>query len=160
MNKLVLRLVVVLFLILIVSISILVIEIKTDYGCFHILSPTSPHIAELINLRLPKNISNLRWRCESGVIEGDEIYLKFTMTSNDLKLFTTDNMNYVAWDFIQPKFFFKFINDYTKNEDDLINYRTFQDNSASGWTNLLIDMDNPDIYTVYADYRDLEQLSH
>ena len=156
MSKQLRRLVILLVLSLVISVTILAVEAKTDFGCFHSLRSSSSQIAKRVNINLPQSASNLQWRCLSGIIEGDDIYLKFTIATTDFKSFIAINSNYYSWDFIDPSFFFRERDEYSTEEHRLADYRTFQGNSTCGWINLLVDMDDPYIYTVYADYHDWE----
>ncbi len=149
--------IVVLSFVLMLPIFAIVIEAKTDYGCFDRFYPSPSEVAARLSIKIPPNISDFKWHCSSGVfIEGDEISIRFVIPSGEFKQFFTDNSGYYSWNFGHPDFFFDLFDDHTKNENNLKVYKTFQNNSACGYTNLLVDMDSPETYTLYANYHDWE----
>ncbi|MEP7291894.1 MAG: hypothetical protein ABI835_08920, partial [Chloroflexota bacterium] len=132
----------------------------TDLGCFGTLFPTYPQIAQRTNVKFPLSMTNLTWDC-INTLDQDGVRLRFTIDASDEDEFIASTAGYNDWspyrpsDGLEDYFFYLFI-DHPANEQDLISYKTWQSSTTCGWGNYMLDMDNPDIYTVYIDYSDYE----
>jgi hypothetical protein len=127
-----------------------------NFGCFGTFYPSRAEVAERANVSFPPSTASLEWQCQPG-IEGDGILIHFTIAPSDLRS-VTNALSYFPHTF-SKHYFFNLFEDERLTEEHLQSYSTYQGNSACGWTNMLIVMDDPKGYTVYAYYQDWDDCS-
>lgn len=130
----------------------------TNFGCFGTFSPSQADIEKRANVNFPPSTSNLEWECYPG-IEGDLISVRYTIAPGDTLLITHAPSYYEHYFGEPPDFFFNLFDDDQLSEENLVTYSTWQGDSPCGWTNLLVKMDDPNTYTVYAVYQDWDDCS-
>jgi hypothetical protein len=136
----------------VIPFSLYAIWFDPNFGCFSTFYPSLSQVGERANVRFPPSTANLEWRCLPG-IEGDEVLVRFTVAPGDIG-YVTNAPSYYPWNLIRLDDFFESFDDNLMTNKAGAAYTTWQGNSICGWTNVLVDIDDPKLYTVYAHYYD------
>jgi len=154
MNKMkkLLRALVILLIICGVPAVIYYVMLFTDYGCFNTFFPSTARLTRITNIAFPPSTDNLEWHCLPGLDRTFVISFRFTISPSDVQSFITASNAY-SWDFYGANYLFMLFDDPRAAEQSSAEFTAWQAGSTCGWTNFLIAMDDPDVYTVYADHK-------